>query len=105
MVNETFRWLITFRIRDRDSRSEHEDHMKEQVNDELGNSDEAAERMVPALSQLHRAEISLMVSERAGFKANLEITNAGLLSVAALVSSILLSTAVLVGVAVRSSRR
>ena len=45
-----------------------------------------------------------MVRPDAGFRAKAEITNAGLLFVAILVSSILLSTAVLVHVAVGDRR-
>jgi hypothetical protein len=43
----------------------------------------------------------LKVAKDAGFSAKAEITNGGLLSIAVLVSSILLSTAVLVHVAVK----
>lgn len=67
--------------------------------------DRAAFTSKPLLSDVQRANVSLMVGERVGFKANVEITTGGLVSVAALVSAILLSTAVLVRVAVRSSRR
>ncbi len=62
----------------------------------------------PCVSPIHdvqRAEVSLMVSRHSGLRAEVEITNRGLLSVAALVSSILLSTAVLVHVAVLAGRR
>ncbi len=57
------------------------------------------------LAQRQRAEVSLMVGRNAGFKAKAEITNGGLLSIAALVSSILLTTTVLVHVAVRDGKR
>ncbi len=53
----------------------------------------------------HLAEVSLMVTKDVGLKARAEITSGGLLAVAGLVSAILLSTAVLVHVAVRDSRR
>jgi hypothetical protein len=55
--------------------------------------------------EVQRAEVSLMVAKHSGFRVKAEITNRGLLSVAALVSSILLSTAVLVHVAVTADRR
>jgi hypothetical protein len=45
----------------------------------------------------------LAFSETAGFKASTRLTNGGLLSIAALVSTILLSTAVLVHVATRDA--
>ena len=54
---------------------------------------------------VHRAEVSLMVTKDSGFRAEAGITNGGLISIAALVSSILLSTAVLVHVAVGAQRR
>lgn len=57
------------------------------------------------LAQRQRAEVSLMVGRNAGFRAKAEITNGGLLSIAALVSSILLTTTVLVHVAVRDGKR
>jgi hypothetical protein len=57
------------------------------------------------LAQRQRAEVSLMLNPEAGFKAKAEITNGGLLSIAALVSSILLSTTVLVHVAIRDGKR
>jgi hypothetical protein len=59
----------------------------------------------PVTTEIQRAEVSLMLTRDMGWKATAEITNRGLLSVAVLVSSILLSTAVLVHVAARSSRR
>lgn len=57
------------------------------------------------LEQRQYAEASLMFSKRAGFKAKAEITNGGLLSIAALVSTILLTTSVLVHVAVSDGKR
>ncbi|MCF6367319.1 hypothetical protein [Rhizobium halophilum] len=57
------------------------------------------------LAQRQHAEVSLMFGRNAGFKARAEITNGGLLSIAALVSSILLTTTVLVHVAVRDGKR
>lgn len=59
----------------------------------------------PATRPIHRAEVSLMVTKDVGLKARAEITSGGLLAVAGLVSAILLSTAVLVHVAVRDARR
>lgn len=59
----------------------------------------------PATRPIHRAEVSLMVTKDVALKARAEITSGGLLAVAGLVSAILLSTAVLVHVAVRDSRR
>jgi hypothetical protein len=46
-----------------------------------------------------------MLNKEAGFRATAEITNGGLLSITALVSSILLTTSVLVHVAVRDGKR
>jgi hypothetical protein len=60
---------------------------------------------VPFLAQRQHAAASFMFSKNAGFKAKADITNGGLISIAALVSSILLSTAVLVHVAVRDGKR
>lgn len=52
-----------------------------------------------------RAELSLMITRDSGLTMRTEMTSSGLLAVAALVSTILLSTAVLVHVAVKDSRR
>jgi hypothetical protein len=57
------------------------------------------------LGQRQRARVSLMVKSDAGFKAEAEITNGGLLSIAALVSSIMLTTTLLVHVAVRDAQQ
>ncbi|PYE38801.1 hypothetical protein DFI02_1382 [Rhizobium sp. PP-F2F-G20b] len=54
---------------------------------------------------VQRAEVSLMVTKDSGLRATAEITNRGLLSVAVLVSSILLSTAALVHVAATAKGR
>ena len=56
------------------------------------------------LSERQKAEVSLKVTKDAGFSAKAEITNGGLLSIAVLASSILLSTAVLVHVAVKGGK-
>jgi hypothetical protein len=63
------------------------------------------ESRLTALRDVQRAEVSLMVTKDSGLKAKAEITTGGLLSIAALVSSILLSTAVLVQVAANARRR
>lgn len=55
------------------------------------------------LNQRQRAKVSLAFTETAGLKASARITNGGLLSIAALVSTILLSTAVLLFVATRDA--
>lgn len=57
------------------------------------------------LAERQRAEVSFTVGKSTGFHASAEITNGGLLSVAALVSSILLSTAVVVHVSVHGAKR
>lgn len=57
------------------------------------------------LADRQTAEASLMFTKETGFRARADISNGGLLSVAALVSSILLTTSVLVHVAVRDGRR
>lgn len=57
------------------------------------------------LAQRQRAELSMMFNKDAGLKAKVEVSNGGLLSIAALVSSILLTTSVLVHVAVRDGKR
>ena len=62
----------------------------------------------PGVSPMHevqRAEVSLMLTKHSGLRAEIEITNRGLLSVAALVFLVLLSTAVLVNVALLAGRR
>jgi hypothetical protein len=51
--------------------------------------------------QSQRAKLTLRLGKRARLCARVEMTSEGLLAVGALVSSILLSTAVLVGVSVR----
>ena len=50
-------------------------------------------------------ELSLRLGKNAGLDLKLRLTTRGVLAVAALVSSILLSTAVLVGVAVDQGKR
>jgi hypothetical protein len=51
-----------------------------------------------------RAAVSLKLGRVVDFEADAELTSAGLLSVAVLVSSILLSTTVLVAAAIRESK-
>ncbi|WP_064713462.1 hypothetical protein [Rhizobium bangladeshense] len=51
-----------------------------------------------------RAEVELNFTNTAGFRTKVDVSNSGLLSIAALVSSILVSTAVLVHVATRDAR-
>lgn len=57
------------------------------------------------LAQRQRAEISLMFGSNAGLRASADISNGGLLSIAALVSGVLLTTTVLVHVAMREGKR
>lgn len=57
------------------------------------------------LSDRQRAKVSLSLPKDSGLTAKAEISNGGLLSIAVLVSSILLSTAVLVHVATRDAAR
>jgi hypothetical protein len=78
--------------------SRHHKHLHDQ-RPALLQDDDGSSRLATALGQRHIADVSLMVSKRAGLKARAEITTGGLLSIAALVSTILLSTAVLVHVA------
>jgi hypothetical protein len=59
----------------------------------------------PRPAERHRAEVSVTLSKRVSFTAKAEITSGGLLAIATLVSSILLSTAVLVTAAGRQTRR
>jgi hypothetical protein len=70
-------------------------------NREVAVSDGARE--VGFLNQRQRAKVSLAFSETAGFKASAQITNCGVISLAALISTILLSAAVLVHVATRDA--
>lgn len=64
----------------------------------------ASRTRLPALAETQHAKVQLRFGNSARFKARADITNGGLLSIAVLVSSILLSTAVLVHVAVRDSK-
>ncbi|WP_284774127.1 hypothetical protein [Agrobacterium sp. lyk4-40-TYG-31] len=57
------------------------------------------------ISPVNRAEATVTMGRHLRLSANAEITSVGLVSVALLVSSILLSTAVLVHVAASARRR
>ncbi|MFN7103921.1 MAG: hypothetical protein ACK4N1_15000 [Pseudorhizobium sp.] len=72
---------------------------------EVNGALEAPPRLRSFRAERQRAKVSLRINKHAGFEAEAEITNGGLLSIAALVSSILLSTAVLVRVAAREANR
>ena len=52
-----------------------------------------------------RASVSLAFGRHAGLNATVKVTNGGLLSIAALVSAVLLSTAVLVHTAEKDGAR
>jgi hypothetical protein len=52
-----------------------------------------------------RATVSLRVGKRTQFSADVKITSGGLLSIAALVSTILLATAVLVDTAAKAEAK
>ena len=59
---------------------------------------------IPAYGERQRAEVEIGFTEKARLRASVNVSSGGLLSIAALVSSILLSTAVLVHVATRDAR-
>ena len=69
-----------------------------------GRATRLAERQVLAPAP-HRASGTLSIGRRAELKIEVEISSGGLLAIGGLVSAILLSTAVLVGVATRKNRR
>lgn len=56
----------------------------------------------PRRTPVHRAKASFTLGRRAGMVASVKITSGGILSIGALVSGILLSTAVLVRASVRA---
>ncbi len=60
-----------------------------------------ADDLIPSPRRLQRAKLLLRFGRRTRLSLRIEVTSDGLLAVGALVSSILLSTAVLVGVSVR----
>lgn len=63
----------------------------------LNHSDHSADRQ--------RGEVHLRIGQTVDIKASVDVTSTGLLAITALVSGILLSTAVLVHCAVREGRR
>ena len=65
---------------------------------------EARAGSIPTHGERQRAEVEIIVTKNASMRASVDVSSGGLLSIAALVSSILLSTAVLVHVATRDSR-
>lgn len=58
----------------------------------------------PTHGDRQRAEVEISFTKNGGLRASVDISSGGLLSIAALVSTILLSTAVLVHVATRDAR-
>lgn len=56
----------------------------------------------PSAPSVHRAKAAIRFGRRAEMAASVRITNGGILSIGALVSGILLSTAVLVRASVRA---
>lgn len=56
------------------------------------------------LGDRQRAEFQISVTKDAGLRASVDVSNRGLLSIAALVSTVILSTAVLVHVATRDAK-
>jgi hypothetical protein len=61
--------------------------------------------MMSPLSDRQTAEIELRVRERSGLRMAVDVTPAGLASIALLVSAILLSTRALVATTIKESRR
>lgn len=59
----------------------------------------------PPRDRTQRAKLTFRVGKRTRLSARVEVTSEGLLAIGGLVSSILLSTAVLVRVAVREGKR
>jgi len=59
----------------------------------------------PAEPVHQTGEVSLRMSEHAGFDMKVKLTSRGILAIGGLVSSILLSTAVLVAISVREGNR
>jgi hypothetical protein len=59
---------------------------------------------IPPHGVRQRAEVEISFTKNARLRASVDVSSGGLLSIAALVSSILLSTAVLVHVATRDAR-
>ena len=69
-----------------------------------GSAIEARAGSIPTRVERQRAEVEISFTKNAGLRASVDVSSGGLLSIAALVSSILLSTAVLVHVATRDAR-
>lgn len=85
--------------------SRHGKHHESRQDPPLEQEGDVPVRLDEVFGQRHVADVSLMINKHAGLKARAEISTGGLLSVAALVSTILLSTAVLVHVATNGPRR
>jgi len=66
---------------------------------------EKIEQETDVQTDQHTGELSLRLGRNAGLDLKLRLSTRGILAVAALVSSILLSTAVLVGVAIHEGKR
>lgn len=76
--------------------------MDQTLDTSVGSSARAG--LIPAHGERQRAEVEIRVSKNAALRASVDVSSGGLLSIAALVSGILLSTAVLVHVAARDAR-
>ncbi len=59
----------------------------------------------PRKGDMQQARFRLRFGRRAGLSGSVNVTDRGLLAIAVLVSSILVSTALLVGVSVREGKR
>lgn len=64
----------------------------------------ARDGLTPTHGERQRAEVEISFTENAGVRASVDVSSGGLLSIAALVSTILLSTAALVHVATPDAR-
>jgi hypothetical protein len=69
-----------------------------------GSAINARSGSTPTHGERQRAEVEISFTKNVGLRASVDVSSVGLLSIAALVSSILLSTAVLVHVATRDAR-
>jgi hypothetical protein len=69
-----------------------------------GSAIDARAGSIPTHGERQRADLEISVTKNARLRASVDVSSGGLLSIAALVSSILLSTAVLVHVATRDAR-
>lgn len=63
------------------------------------------ERSEPSHSDRQRSDVELRFAKAIELKASVDVSSTGLLAISVLVTGILLSTAVLVGTAVREGRR